>query len=279
MTRDDEFIGRLRGYLDEYEGLTPLPEAVRDAVRAQLPTTKQIGPVSGLMRDLYMNRNADSPARWGLVAAVVIGAVIIGGAVLFGGGGMNVGGTATPSPAMTGAAESSPRALPRSGPLEPGRYEIPVHGATVRALATLGDGWAADAEGTAIVRSHAAIVFGTMGWTYRSECDPAWGDPEPSIGPSVQDLVAAIAEGGTDRSAPVPDTVGGFAGWRVELMLVTRCPDGSMVLLGRPTTVWILDVDEQRVVIEAYINAYDPDDEETSAIISEVIDSVSFASP
>ena len=42
MTRDDDFIGQLEGYLDEYEGQTPLPDAVRDAVRASLPTTKQM---------------------------------------------------------------------------------------------------------------------------------------------------------------------------------------------------------------------------------------------
>ncbi len=43
MTRDDDFIGQLEGYLDEHEGLTPLPAAVRGAVRAQLSTTKQVG--------------------------------------------------------------------------------------------------------------------------------------------------------------------------------------------------------------------------------------------
>ena len=41
MTRDDDFIGQLEGYLDEYEGSTPLPDEVRDAIRAQLPSTQQ----------------------------------------------------------------------------------------------------------------------------------------------------------------------------------------------------------------------------------------------
>ena len=44
MTREDQFIGQLERYLDEYEGITPLPEAVRDAIRAELPKTKQAGP-------------------------------------------------------------------------------------------------------------------------------------------------------------------------------------------------------------------------------------------
>jgi hypothetical protein len=42
MTFEDEFIGELQGYLDEFDGITPLSAEVRDAVRAQLPTTKQI---------------------------------------------------------------------------------------------------------------------------------------------------------------------------------------------------------------------------------------------
>ena len=37
MTRNDDFIGQLEGYLEEYEGSTPLPNEVRDAIRAQLP--------------------------------------------------------------------------------------------------------------------------------------------------------------------------------------------------------------------------------------------------
>ena len=36
MTRDDTFVEQLENYLDEYEGLTPLPDLVRDDVRAAL---------------------------------------------------------------------------------------------------------------------------------------------------------------------------------------------------------------------------------------------------
>ena len=43
MTREDDFIGQLEAYLEQYEGMTPLPSGVRDLVRAQLPGTRQIG--------------------------------------------------------------------------------------------------------------------------------------------------------------------------------------------------------------------------------------------
>ena len=48
MTAHDPFINQLEDYLDEYEGNTPLPEAVRDAIRAELPsTTSAPGLVAG----------------------------------------------------------------------------------------------------------------------------------------------------------------------------------------------------------------------------------------
>ncbi len=65
MTHEDDFIQQLEGYLDEYEGTTPLPDEVRDAVRAQLRTTRQIGPITGPMRDFMMS----NVIRVGLVAA------------------------------------------------------------------------------------------------------------------------------------------------------------------------------------------------------------------
>jgi len=77
MTRDDAFIGLLEGYLDGYEGTTPLPESVRDALREQIVTTKQMRPLPGPMRYLSMI-TLPAPARYGAVAALAIAAVFIG---------------------------------------------------------------------------------------------------------------------------------------------------------------------------------------------------------
>ena len=52
MTRDDDFIGQLEGYLEEYEGSTPLPDEVREAIRAQLPSIQQ-RPASWLARRTF----------------------------------------------------------------------------------------------------------------------------------------------------------------------------------------------------------------------------------
>ena len=63
MTRD-EFIGLLGGYLDEYEGSTPMPEHVRDAIRADLPSTRQrrglwpavLAEVEGILASMRIDR-------------------------------------------------------------------------------------------------------------------------------------------------------------------------------------------------------------------------------
>lgn len=82
MTRDDDFIGQLEGYLDEYEGATPLPAGVRDQVRAQLPTTKQIGGFLMPRRFLTMHR----PLQIALaaVAAVAVSVAALSALTRFG---------------------------------------------------------------------------------------------------------------------------------------------------------------------------------------------------
>jgi Tol biopolymer transport system component len=42
MTREDHFVRQLERYLDEYQGSTPLPATVREAVLVRLPTTMQL---------------------------------------------------------------------------------------------------------------------------------------------------------------------------------------------------------------------------------------------
>lgn len=74
MTRNDDFIGQLEDYLDVHEGQTPLPDAIRDAIRAELPKTKQVGPLVGLARFPTMS----NPFKIGIAAAVIGLAAIIG---------------------------------------------------------------------------------------------------------------------------------------------------------------------------------------------------------
>ena len=74
MTHNDEFIGQLEGYLDEYEGSTPLPEDVRDAIRAELPLTRQRPAWWPAWRFPEMN----NMAKLGIAAAAVVVAALLG---------------------------------------------------------------------------------------------------------------------------------------------------------------------------------------------------------
>jgi hypothetical protein len=103
MTRDTEFIEQLEKYLDDYDGVTTLPEHVREALRAQLPKTKQAGALRGPARYLPMFSTRIAQVALGLAAAILIVAV---GAFLY--SGRNVGGPdEAPSSPTTEAVSSS----------------------------------------------------------------------------------------------------------------------------------------------------------------------------
>ena len=104
--------------------------------------------------------------------------------------------------------------------------------------------------------------------------DPCNADkPSPPLGPTVEDLAAALAaQQRTTTTKPVPVELGGHRGLYVELQSPTRLdyaacaggPDGGMLIweagkagdgrgLEAPTTdrYWIIDVDGERVVVTA----------------------------
>jgi len=260
MTSRDDFIGQLEGYLDDFEGMTPLPDAVRDAVRAQLPTNKQIGPISGLMRDITMNTRIPAPARYGLVAAVAVAAVVLAATLL--GRGPNVGGEPTPSP--------SPLLLSvlGAGPLEAGRYVTdqadPVF--PIAVSLTLPDGWS---QTWALEKAGVNISFWSVANISSDPCRWETTLLDPVLGPGVQDLVSALeAQVGRTGTTTTPVAVDGHSGqlmdldWPASLDLLTcdrseyhlfEGPGGDAPranAIGRHSMLWILDVDGARIVIE-----------------------------
>jgi hypothetical protein len=80
---------------------------------------------------------------------------------------------------------------------------------------------------------------------YTGGCRWRGTDPEPRVGPTVDDLAIALsAQGGPGASAPTAVTVGGHPGKKVELSIpegldVTTCDsDGEFAIFGR----WYTDV-------------------------------------
>jgi hypothetical protein len=103
MNRDARFIEQLERYLDDYEGVTTLPEHVREVVRAELPKTKQAGDLRAPARYLSMFTTRTAQVALGLAAAALIVAV---GAFLY--SGRNVGSDdARPSPSVDTAPSAS----------------------------------------------------------------------------------------------------------------------------------------------------------------------------
>ena len=267
MTREDQFIEGLQGYLDDYEGQTPLPGVVRDAIRAQLPTTRQVSSRSGPIGRLSMSLALPTPARYGLLAAVVVAAAAALG-VAFLNGVDNVGDDSSPSPATTGSQATLIE--PVSGgiftDLAAGTYYIddPFPVRVTFDLPTQGSVFHYTPEGTqANVRLQTAgeVSFEVIDNVSAEPCTGELLDPPP--GPSVDDLVTAISNLPGFGATPAIDvTVDGFFGKRFTLTAPSNgdAPCGSM-FTWRTTTrqngvgpdevneVTILDVDGVRLLI------------------------------
>jgi hypothetical protein len=295
MTREDDFIRQLEGYLDEYEGLTPLPDAVRDAVRAELPTTRQIGPLPGPMRYLSRSMAIPAPARYGLAAAVVVAAAVLGGAFLVGGR-TNPGGpgpTASPTPTPTSTPESTPELIEPGAiepaanvddsyrDLRPGKYHVDL---PMRITFTVPAGWG---EWAYTSEASQLNLIGPISGELSFEivenvsADPCTDELlDPPVGPSVDDLVTALsALEGFDVSPVTNVTIDGYRGKQLTLTAPTSGCDirtwatstrQNGVGLGEVNHVRILDVDGVRLLI----GLVPPDDPADQREVDGILDSI-----
>jgi hypothetical protein len=299
MTRDDDFIGQLEGYLDEYEGMTPLPEPIRDAVRAQLPTTKQLGLLGGpLERFPVMNNNF---IRFGVAAAAVVVVAFLLIRFLPGG---NVGGEPEPTPTPVPTASPSPmpaaNVYPDEGPLALGRHPLTVQGVPL-SFSVPTTGWSIDENGyvskdTEVAADQAEFIFWSLANIYSDSC--AHTPLSPPVGPSTADLADAVWTAfGTEATEPSDVTVGGRAAKHVVLTVPEDidCDRTSFYLwydacggalpeaegcyryateLGDTIRLWILDVGGARLVIEA--DARKGASAEVEQEIQQIVDSIQF---
>lgn len=271
MTRDDDLIRRLEDYLDEYDGTTPLPERVRDALHAALPRTRQAPARRGPLGVLTM-ASASSTVRLGVAAAAVVAAVVLGAAVLNGSRGDLVGGpptaapTAVPTPTPTPTPTAAPTATPLAGTLPlrsarpvpcypeatrndciaPGRYTLT---GTVWPAAISFDvpvGWftyfpGAGHEGVLVDSGPDApdgsgwgVMFSVVGEVRRDPCDVDAGTFAPDEVDSAAELAAAIAAWpGFEATSPVEVTVDGTSGLLVEATSTRTDADCSR------QTIWL----------------------------------------
>ena len=116
MTRDDEFIGQLESYLDEFEGDTPIPDATRDAIRAELPSIRQRPARWPGWRFPDMNK----PAMLAMAVAAVLVVAFLG--IRFLGTDLNIGVPGIDDPGVGPPASTD--AVDDLGVFEPVRGQI-----------------------------------------------------------------------------------------------------------------------------------------------------------
>lgn len=240
MTHKDEFIGRLETYLDEYEGMTPLPDAVRDTVRAELPRTRQARRPRALPRILTMTLQLPPTARYGLVAAAALVVAIIGASVFTRGG--SVGGPSVspspslaPSPSATvSSAASDLLDSPRAGDLPAGSYFVDIPAYPARIDFSVPEGWWYywSSASRAASDVHVILVNNGVGDGHNSAwglgfavvrdvlvdpCNRTAGYMDRSVLASADALSAAFTWTDFPATSVEDVTIGGFAGKRVEI--------------------------------------------------------------
>jgi hypothetical protein len=123
MTHDDDFIAQLEDYLEAFDDSTPLSDRVRDAIRAELPSARQVRPRPGLLRIFTMFSNVSAGARLGVAAVATVVVAVVVGALFLNRSGSNVGvpggqPTAPPSAAASVApSEATSQPSASAGPL------------------------------------------------------------------------------------------------------------------------------------------------------------------
>jgi hypothetical protein len=264
MMGEDEFIGQLEGYLDDYEGLTPLPDAVRQAVRAEIPTTRRISPFPRGLNYLGQTIRIPRSVRYGLLAAAVVTAAILGTAFITRAG--NIGAHPTPTPTSRAAVLIQP--LDQDvGALAAGSYYIDSP-FPVRVAFDVPEGW----RGWGYTSDGAQINLNPdqgSGEVSFEIVDNITADPctdqllDPPVGPSVNDLVTALSNmEGFDASRATDIAIDGFDGKQFTLTAPSRrdAPCGSMVTWmtktrqngvgpGEVNEVRIIDVGGVRLLI------------------------------
>ena len=247
MTKRNDFITDLEDYLVDFDGETPLPERVRDALDAELPGTRQVHPGAGRWKGPTMSSTTAKFARWGLVAAGLVAAVGLGAAIMIPG---SIGGTGAavasptpePTPAPTavpsasaastlttlaGAPNESCQARPTAACIVPGTYLFgtAVPGGTIDVPAGWWE-WDPGAGSVGLLVEHADAPEGSgwgltliqVGEVRRDPCDRAAGTFAPEDVDTPGEFAAVMAAWpGFDATAPAPVEVGGIEGVQVRL--------------------------------------------------------------
>jgi hypothetical protein len=284
MSTDRDVERIVRSWMDE--GVTALPDRVLDAVLDQLPATPQ-RRTSWLARMIPLTNN---PVGLVLTAAVVVALVL--GIRLLSGPSVGDNPEATPTPRPSASPISRPGA---TWPLDPGRYSLPSFplGITFEVPA----GWHSCSDSLveqSVCYTPTDFVFDTrvsfliVQNVVADPCSPGEEPLEPRVGPSVDDLVAAISSlEGFEASAPVDLTLDGYHGKRFTLTtpqnpgcdLKTWATEDRTngVSPGEVNLLHVLDVNGTRIVITGAYYPEEPTAAQRRAALEQIIASVQIS--
>ena len=246
--------------LDDWlaQGPEELPDPVLDRVANEIEEVGQQGR-AWPFGDLSMNRSLIAGALAGAIVALVIGL-----------GMLSLRNTGGPAP------------TPSSGPvsligtegqvLEPGTYRVDEP-FPVRISFDLPAGW----KTYPVLDEHLAAVckgfeceLGLSFWVIENlpvdGCRPELGEIDPPVGPTVADLaVALVTQPGYEATGPADSTMSGYSGAYLELTGQGIPAGGCSIRTTWETdaefrrslheehdSIWILDVDGTRLVVDAF---------------------------
>jgi hypothetical protein len=284
MSSDRDVTRIVRSWLDE--GVTQLPDRVLDAVLDQVPATAQRRFPWRLARFALTN----NPVGLALTAAVVV-ALVLGISLL---SGPSVGDhrDATPTPRPSASPISRPGA---TWPLAAGTYSLPDFPLAI--TFTVPTGWHSCSDNlveqsvcytSTDFALDTRVSFLIVENVVADPCSPGEEPLDPPVGPSVDDLVAAISSlEGFEASAPVALTLGGYHGKR--FTLTTPIDPGcdlktwatkdrtNGVSPGEVNLLQVLDVAGTRLVIAGAYYPAEPAAPERRAAIEQIIASVQIS--
>jgi hypothetical protein len=258
MRENDAFIGQVEDYLVEFDGDTPLPGRVMDAIHAELPRTRQAKAGPGFMRMPAMLSTRSSRASLGIAAAVVILAVVVGATFMNRSKEQSAVGAPAAS-ASTGPAaspevrllvnantESCPGITDRPACLKPGTYQL---GSTALwpAVVTLDvpENWwyyeAGAGNSGVLVQTEDAVnasgwgvIFSTIGSVFIDPCDSSAGTFEADV--HTPGELFEVIDGWPGFEATEPEPISnGYDGMRFTLtstMTTADCPSPVMWTSG-----------------------------------------------
>jgi hypothetical protein len=262
------------------DGVTVLPDRVLDAVLDQLPATPQ-------RRTIWLARNFTM--RLALAAAVVL-ALVLGIRFL---SGPMVGSNTEPTPTPPPPASASPISLPgATWPLAAGTYSLPDFPLAITFMVPAG--W--DSCSDSLVEQsvcntptgpqfESRVSFVIVDNVVADPCSPGDEPLDPPVGPSVDDLVAAISSlAGFKATAPLDLTVDGYNGKRFTLT-APRNPGCELktwstkdrtngVSPAEVNLLQVLDVEGTRLVIAGTYYPDQPAAAELRAAVEQILASV-----